>query len=212
MPPERPSDRSPAHTIHIVDDDTAVRRSLRRLLSSAGFETVTYDSASALLEAMPLPPDGCILLDVRMPEMDGLELQARLKRLGFRLPVIVMTGHGDIQTAVQTMKAGAVDFIEKPFDEESLFTAIDAALEPEHAGSGAYPGIVEAARRIAALSLRERQVLDALVAGQPNKVIAVSLGLSVRTVEVHRAHMLERLGAKSFAEAIRLAVMAALAG
>jgi two-component system, LuxR family, response regulator FixJ len=204
MPPECPS----AHTIHIVDDDAAVRRSLQRLLSSVGHETASYDSALALLEAMPLPPDGCLLLDVRMPGMDGLELQARLNRLGFRLPVIVITGHGDIRTAVQAMKAGAVDFIEKPFDEEPLFTAIDAALEQELAD----PGIVEAVRRIATLSPRERQVLDALVAGRPNKTIAVALGLSVRTVEVHRAHMLERLGVETLAEAVRLAVMAGMAG
>ena len=204
MPPECPS----AHTIHIVDDDAAVRRSLQRLLSSAGHETASYYSALALLEAMPLPPDGCLLLDVRMPGMDGLELQARLNRLGFRLPVIVITGHGDIRTAVQAMKAGAVDFIEKPFDEEPLFTAIDAALEQELAD----PGIVEAVRRIATLSPRERQVLDALVAGRPNKTIAVALGLSVRTVEVHRAHMLERLGVETLAEAVRLAVMADMAG
>jgi two-component system, LuxR family, response regulator FixJ len=204
MPPECPS----AHTIHIVDDDAAVRRSLQRLLSSAGHETASYDSALALLEAMPLPPDGCLLLDVRMPGMDGLELQARLNRLGFRLPVIVITGHGDIRTAVQAMKAGAVDFIEKPFDEEPLFTAIDAALEQELAD----PGIVEAVRRIATLSPRERQVLDALIAGHPNKTIAVALGLSVRTVEVHRAHMLERLGVETLAEAVRLAVVAGMAG
>jgi len=204
MPPECPS----AHTIHIVDDDAAVRRSLQRLLSSAGHETASYDSALALLEAMPLPPDGCLLLDVRMPGMDGLELQARLNRLGFRLPVIVITGHGDIRTAVQAMKAGAVDFIEKPFDEEPLFTAIDAALEQELADSG----IVEAVRRIATLSPREHQVLDALVAGRPNKTIAVALGLSVRTVEVHRAHMLERLGVETLAEAVRLAVVAGMAG
>jgi len=191
-----------------VDDDAAVRRSLQRLLSSAGHETASYDSALALLEAMPLPLDGCLLLDVRMPGMDGLELQARLNRLGFRLPVIVMTGHGDIRTAVQAMKAGAVDFIEKPFDEEPLFTAIDAALEQELAD----PRIVEAVRRIATLSPRERQVLDALVAGRPNKTIAVALGLSVRTVEVHRAHMLERLGVETLAEAVRLAVMADMAG
>jgi two-component system response regulator FixJ len=191
-----------------VDDDAAVRRSLQRLLSSAGHETASYDSALALLEAMPLPLDGCLLLDVRMPGMDGLELQARLNRLGFRLPVIVITGHGDIRTAVQAMKAGAVDFIEKPFDEEPLFTAIDAALEQELAD----PGIVEAVRLIATLSPRERQVLDALVAGRPNKTIAVALGLSVRTVEVHRAHMLERLGVETLAEAVRLAVMAGMAG
>jgi two-component system response regulator FixJ len=150
-----------------------------------------------------------MLLDVRLPGMDGLELQAQLTDLGVRLPVIVMNGQGDVPTAVRAMRAGAIDFIEKPFDEERLLMAIKAALasagqvERDH-------DVAEAAQRIGTLSPRERQVLDGLVAGRPNKVIAHDLGISVRTVEVHRARMLERLGVRSTSKAIRLAVMAML--
>ena len=143
-----------------------------------------------------------------MPGIDGLELQALLNRLGFRLPIVVMTGHGDVATAVQAMKAGAVDFIEKPCDDERLLGAIRRALTV--AGPAARNReTAAAAQRIATLSARERQVFDALTVGHPNKVVAFDLGISVRTVEVHRARMLERLGVRSLAEAIRLAVLAA---
>jgi two-component system response regulator FixJ len=201
MPTER--------TVHIVDDDAAVRRSLERLLDSVGLKTVSYEGAAAFLDAAVGLPAGCMLLDLRMPGIDGLELQARLPKLGVSLPVIVMTGQGDVQSAVRAMKAGAVDFIEKPYSDEALLSAIEAALaradraDPD--GEAA-----DARRRIATLSPRERQVLDALVAGRPNKVIAYDLGISVRTVEVHRARMMERLGVRQLAEAIRLSVMAGL--
>jgi len=196
--------------VFIVDDDAPVGRSLERLLRSAGFVAVVYESPFAFLDAAPKLSAGCVLLELWMPEMDGLELQARLNHLGFTLPVIVVTGHGDIQTAVQAMKAGAVDFIEKPFDDQYLLAAIEVALSKT--GRVARDrGVIEAVRRITALSPREREVLDALVAGRPNKIIASDLGISVRTVEVHRVRMLERLGANSLAEAIRLAVLAALA-
>jgi two-component system, LuxR family, response regulator FixJ len=197
-------------TVHVVDDDAAVRRSLERLLHSASHACVSYPTPAVFLNAVSELPGGCILLDVRMPDMDGLELQHRLNQLGVKLPVIVMTGQGDIQTAVRAMKAGAVDFIEKPFDDEALLGAIEAAL----ARSGRLDqarAATEAAHRIATLSPRERQVLDALVAGRSNKQIAFDLGLSVRTVEVHRARMMERLGARQLAEAIRLGVLAELA-
>ena len=141
--------------------------------------------------------------------MDGLELQTRLDALNIPLPVIVMTGYGDVQTAVRAMQAGAVDFIEKPFDDASLVAAIEAALA--RAGRSVQDNeVLAAAERIASLSRREREVLDALVAGRPNKMIAYDLGLSVRTVEVHRAHMLDRLGVRSLADAVRLSVMATL--
>ena len=196
--------------VHVVDDDPAVRRSLGQLLYSADFECVGYESAVAFLEAAPGISAGCVLLDVKMPEIDGLAVQGQLTHLGFDLPVIVITGHGDVSTAVAAMKGGAVDFIEKPFDDERLFASIEAALA--NSGSGRTDReAAEAAERIATLSPRERQVLDALVAGRPSKVIAYDLGISVRTVEVHRARMLERLGTRRLAEAIRLAVLADLA-
>ena len=197
-------------TVHVVDDDAAVRRSLERLLDAAGFRVVSYDSPLAFLSVAPGLSAGCVLLDIQMPGTDGLEVQAHLNRLGVPLPVIVMTGHGDVTSAVQAMKAGAVDFLEKPFDDETLLNAIEAAL-----AKASRPirdrEAVHAAQRIATLSSREREVLDALLAGRPNKVIAFDLGISVRTVEVHRARMMERLGIRQFAAAIRLAIMASLA-
>jgi two-component system response regulator FixJ len=163
----------------------------------------------AFLASAPGLSSGCVLLDVRMPGMDGLTLQARLAKLDNHLPVVVMTGQGDVQTAVRAMKAGAVDFIEKPYDDEVLVKAIELALSLPRQ-SDRNREAAEAAQRVAALSPRERQVLDALVAGRPNKVIAYDLGISARTVEVHRARMMERLGVRQLAEAIRLAVMARL--
>ena len=204
------SAKSDQRVIHVVEDDAAIRRSLERLLGSAGFSPVLYESAVGFLGAAQGLSTGCVLLDIRMPDMDGLELQTRLNRLGFALPIIVMTGHGDVQIAVQAMKAGALDFIEKPFDDDRLLGAIEQAL----ALSGRVSRdreMAEALDKAAALSPREREVLDGLVAGKPNKVIAYGLGISVRTVEVHRARMLERLGTRSTAEAIRLGVMATLA-
>jgi two-component system response regulator FixJ len=194
-------------TVHVVDDDSDVRRSLGQLLNSADFECVGYESALAFLEAAPGISAGCVLLDIKMPEIDGLAMQGRLARLGFSLPVIVITGHADVSTAVEALKGGAVDFIEKPFDDERLIAAIEAAL----ANSRREPAdreTAEAANRIATLSPRERQVLDSLVAGRQSKTIAYDLGISVRTVEVHRARMLQRLGTRRLAEAIRLAVLA----
>jgi two-component system response regulator FixJ len=193
--------------IYVVDDDAGVRRSLERLLDAAGFRAISYETAAAFLNAAPSLAAGCILLDIRMREMDGLELQARLIELGISFPVIVMTGQGEVQGAVRAMKAGAVDFIEKPFSDDVLFNAIEAAFaRPNRSDS-----MQQAAQRIAKLSPREREVLDALVAGRSNKIIAFDLGLSVRTVEVHRARMMDRLGVGQLAEAIRLAVMARIA-
>ncbi len=202
MPAER--------TIHVVDDDAGVRRALERLLRAGGFTPITYATSLAFLDAPQTLSAGCLLLDVRMPGMDGLQLQERLNELGRRIPVIIMTGNGDIQTAVRAMKAGAVDFIEKPFDDDALLAAIEAALAMT-AQIDREQASVRAAERLADLSAREREVLDALVAGHPNKVIAGDLGISVRTVEVHRARMLQRLGTRRLADAIRLAVIASLA-
>lgn len=195
-------------SVHVVDDDPAVRRALERLLSAAGFEPVGYPSGFEFLEAAPRLAAGCVLLDLRMPGMDGLELQAELGRLGCPLPVIIVTGDGDVPTAVRAIKSGAVDFVEKPIDEDGLIEKIEAALAGCDAGA---LGAAAAAKRIAALSRREHQVLDALVAGRQSKAIAYDLGLSVRTVEVHRARMMKRLGIRCLAEAIRLAVLAGFA-
>jgi two-component system, LuxR family, response regulator FixJ len=196
-------------TIHVVDDDAAVRLSLERLLGSMGFATVSYTTSDAFLHEAPRLVGGCVLLDLKMPGISGLEVQVRLKAVGFALPIIVITGHGDVQTAVRAMRAGAFDFLEKPYEDEVLVRAIDAAFAtaPHHRDQQA----LDAAQRIAELSPREREVLEALVAGASNKVIALDLGLSVRTVEVHRARMMNRLGTRQLAEAIRLAVLATLA-
>ena len=201
MPAER--------TIHVVDDDAAVRRSLELLLGSMGFITISYAAPNSFLLAAPGLTDGCVLLDVKMPGIGGLEVQARLKTIGFALPIIVITGQGDIQTAVRSMKAGAFDFLEKPYEDEVLLRAIEAALATTPHGHDQQT--LDAVQRIAQLSPREREVLEALVAGASNKVIAFDLGLSVRTVEVHRARMMDRLGTHQLAEAIRLAVLATLA-
>ena len=201
MPAER--------TIHVVDDDAAVRRSLELLLGSMGFITVSYAAPDSFLLAAPGLTDGCVLLDVKMPGVGGLEVQSMLKAIGFALPIIVITGQGDIHTAVRSMKAGAFDFLEKPYEDEALLRTIEAAFAtPPH---GHDQQTLDAVQRIAELRPREREVLEALVAGASNKVIAFDLGLSVRTVEVHRARMMDRLGTRQLAEAIRLAVLATLA-
>lgn len=197
-------------TVYVVDDDAAVRRSLERLLDAAGFHAVLFEAAAAFLDARPAPTNCCALIDIQMPGTDGLELQSQILELGITLPVIMMTGQGDVQMAVRAMKAGAVDFIEKPFEDTALFAAIEAAFS-RASRSDRLSELEKASRRIATLSPREREVLDALVAGQSNKVIAFDLGLSVRTVEVHRARMMDRLGVRQLAEAVRLAVMARLA-
>jgi two-component system response regulator FixJ len=196
--------------VHIVDDDPAFRRSVEVLLDSAGFATRAYASAPAVLNPASQLSGGCILLDVQMPEMNGLELQARLNELGICLPVIVMTGQGDVATAVRAMKAGAVEFVEKPFDDDLLLMTIETALAAGAGRVSRQRAIGDAAALIAMLSPRERQVLEGILAGRSTKMIAHDLGISPRTVEVHRAHMLERLCTRSIAEAIRLAVMAGL--
>ncbi len=195
-----------AALVHVVDDDASVRESLALLLESAGFSVRTYDSAPAFLRAVSDRAAGCVLTDVQMPELNGLELQRRMSELGIRLPVIVMTGHGDVPIAVEALKAGATDFLEKPFEETHLLEAVNSAIarsQREHQEAAA---VADVAARMATLTPREREVLDRLVAGQPNKTIAYDLGSSPRTVEVHRARVMEKMGAHSLAELVRMTI------
>ncbi|CAH2602867.1 Transcriptional regulatory protein FixJ [Rhodovastum atsumiense] len=213
-PPDEASPAPRAPTVHIIDDDEAVLRGIGLLLRSVRIPTVGHLSGLAFLDALPAQDDviGCVLTDLRMPGLDGIGLLRRLRERRFRRPVIVMTAHGDISTAVRAMKEGATDFIEKPFDEDILLAAIEAALRARPAAPAEpappEPEAARAAARIAALSPRERDVLALLVAGKPNKTIAHDLGLSPRTVEVHRARLMARLGVHSLAEAVRLALLA----
>ncbi|HTI81158.1 MAG TPA: response regulator FixJ [Acetobacteraceae bacterium] len=191
--------------IHVVDDDEAVRDSLTVLLEAAGFAVRAYESPTALLGAS-LGTIGCVLTDVRMPEMDGLELQRRLREAGRRLPVIVMTGHGDIPIAVEAMKAGAADFLEKPFDDEQLLASVRRAIAASERVRDEAEAAADIVTRLASLTPKEREVLDKLVEGLPNKTIAYDLGSSPRTVEVHRARVMEKMGARSLPELVRMTI------
>ena len=193
--------------VFIVDDDEAVRDSLELLLESAGHAVQVFEAAHDALEACRARPPACIVTDVRMPEMDGLEFQEKLTASGIRVPVIVMTGHADVPLAVRAMKAGAIDFIEKPFGDEVILASIDGALrrKPQAATD---PALVE---RLDSLTPREREVLELLVVGHPNKVIAHRLDISPRTVEIHRAHVMEKMKAKSLPELVRTAMQAGVA-
>jgi two-component system response regulator FixJ len=193
-------------SVHVIDDDEAIRDSLAFLLGAADIAAATYDSAESFLAALPSLSAGCIVTDVRMPGMSGLDLTRRLKALGSAMPVVVMTGHGDVPLAVEAMKAGAVDFIEKPFSDEVMLGVVRAAV-----GRSADAGRQSAERaalvaRMDSLSMRERQVLDALVAGRANKVIAFDLGISPRTVEVYRANVMTKMQATSLSELVRMAL------
>jgi two-component system, LuxR family, response regulator FixJ len=197
-----------APLVHVVDDDASVRESLALLLETAGFAVRTYDSAPAFLQAASDRTAGCVLTDVQMPELNGLELQRRMGELGIRLPVIVMTGHGDVPIAVEALKAGAVDFLEKPFEESHLLEAVANAIAVSQREHDEAAAVADIAIRIATLTPREREVLERLVAGQPNKTIAYDLGSSPRTVEVHRARVMEKMGARSLAELVRMTIAA----
>ena len=190
--------------VHVVDDDLAVRQSLSFLLASDGLPVRLHESALAFLEAMTETATGCIVTDVRMPGIDGIELLRRLKARGFSLPVIVMTGHADVPMAVEAMKEGAVDFLEKPFSDDAFLATVHQALLRQEKSShqGAQAAQVQA--RFEGLSERERQVLDGLVAGKANKVIAYDLGISPRTVEIYRANVMTKMQAKSLSELVRM--------
>ncbi|MGN6057695.1 MAG: response regulator FixJ [Sphingomicrobium sp.] len=194
--------------VHLVDDDEAIRRSVGFMLKTSGYHVRTYESGVELLKGAPHLEPGCILLDIRMPGMDGLEVQAALRDKGVTLPVIIMTGHGDVSLAVQAMKAGSVDFIEKPFEKAVLLSAIEHGIERMRKSAANHDRADEAAVRLQALTPREREVLDGLAKGLPNKTIAYDLGISPRTVEIHRANVMSKLGVRSLSEALRIAFAA----
>ena len=194
--------------VHLVDDDEAIRRSVGFMLKTSGFHVRSYESGVKLLKSASSLEPGCILLDIRMPGMDGLEVQSTLRAKGIGLPVIIMTGHGDVALAVQAMKAGAVDFIEKPFEKAVLLSAIEHGVERLKRSAADVDRADEAAVRLQALTPREREVLDGLAKGLPNKTIAYDLGISPRTVEIHRANVMSKLGVRSLSEALRIAFAA----
>jgi len=196
-------------TVHVVDDDEAIRDSLTLLLGAAGFTAASYPSADAFLAAAPQGP-GCIVIDVRMPGMGGLELQEELARRGRRIPVIVMTGHAEVPLAVKAMKAGAVDFVEKPFEEQAMLAAIRRAFSLGLKTARAEAEGNEIGSRLAQLTPREREVLDALVAGKPNKIIAYELSISPRTVEIHRARVMDKMAARTLSDLVRMALSVGL--
>lgn len=197
-------------TIHLVDDDEAIRRSASFMLRTSGYVVKTYASGVEFLAAAAEAAPGCVLLDVRMPGMDGLEVQKALRDRGLFLPVIVMTGHGDIAVAVEAMKNGAVDFIEKPFEKSTLVGAIESGFERLEQAGKRHARAEEAQARLKVLTGRERDVLEGLVKGYPNKTIAYDLGISPRTVEIHRANLMTKLAVASLSEALRLAFAAGL--
>jgi two-component system response regulator FixJ len=194
--------------VHVVDDDLAVRDSLAFMLASDGLPVCLYESASAFLDTVEAAA-GCIVTDVRMPGVDGIEFLRRLKLRGMTVPVIVMTGHADVPLAVAAMKEGAVDFIEKPFDDELFLTAVRAALDRQARGVAVDAATREVRQRIDSLSQRERQVLDGIVAGKANKIVAYELGISPRTVEIYRANVMSKMKAGSLSALVRMSLLAA---
>jgi len=196
--------------IHIVDDEEAIRRSAGFMLKTSGYAVLTYASGDAFLQAAKDVEPGCVLLDVRMPGMDGLEVQKAMAERGIAMPVVVLTGHGDITVAVRAMKGGAVDFIEKPFEKVVLLTAITAAFERLDDAGARAARAGDAAVAIAALTNREQDVLRGMAQGLPNKTIAFDLAISPRTVEVHRANLMAKLQVKNLSEALRIAFAAGL--
>jgi len=195
---------NPDIVVHIVDDEEAVRNSLAFLLGTSGFATRIHESASAFLEVAQGIRNGCLITDLRMPDLDGVELLRRLQERGAMLPAIVISGHGDVQMAVEAMKNGALDFIEKPFSDDVLIAAIERAVEQAETSTRDDAAARAIASRLASLSERETQVLKGVVGGLPNKVIAYELGLSPRTVEVYRAGLMGKMNASSLSELVRM--------
>ncbi|MBW8297962.1 response regulator [Sphingopyxis sp.] len=196
--------------IHIVDDEEAIRRSASFMLKTSGYAVETWATGVAFLKEIRHVPQGCVLLDVRMPEMDGLDVQQALLERGVTMPVIILTGHADVSIAVRAMKAGAVDFLEKPFEKAVLIAAIETAFDRVGKADGAAARAAEANVVLGVLTPREREVLEGLAEGLPNKTIAYDLGISPRTVEVHRANLMAKLDVRSLSDALRLAFAAGL--
>lgn len=196
--------------IHLVDDEEAIRKSIGFMLRTNGYGVQTWDSGAAFLKGVRKAEPGCVLLDVRMPGLDGLTVQQELRNSGVTLPIIIITGHADIGLAVQVMKAGAIDFIEKPFEKSVLLGAVDAALDRMNDMAAHESRATAAAVRLARLTAREHEILQGLAEGLPNKSIAHDLGISPRTVEVHRANVMSKLDVHSLSEALRLAFAAGM--
>jgi len=194
----------------VIDDDEAARQSLEFLLKTADINVRTFESAKQFLQALPEIGSGCIITDVRMPEMSGIDLLRQVKRLNVGLPVIVITGHGDVALAVEAMKIGAIDFLEKPFDDGLLLTSVRTALRKDALAARHNAEVAEVQSRLASLSTRERQVLEGLVAGKANKVIAFDLGISPRTVEIYRANVMTKMAANSLSDVVRIAITAGI--
>jgi two-component system, LuxR family, response regulator FixJ len=193
--------------VHVIDDDQAVRQSIEFLLRTSGVMACTYESASAFLNALPTIESGCVITDVRMPGISGIDLLRRLSEMQIKLPVIVVTGHGDVPLAVEAMKIGAIDFLEKPFDDEHLLGAVRSALNRSRENAAHEAERAELHARLSSLTNREREVLDGLVAGKPNKIIAFDLAISPRTVEIYRANVMTKMAATSLSELVRMALL-----
>jgi two-component system, LuxR family, response regulator FixJ len=194
--------------IYVIDDDEAMRDSLHFLLDSSGFDVTLFESAQSFLDALPELTFGCIVSDVRMPGIDGIELLKRLKTAHSAFPILIMTGHGDVPLAVEAMKLGAIDFLEKPFEDERLIAMIETAIRQAEPAAKSEAITQDIAARIATLSPRERQVMDGLMAGLSNKLIAREYDISPRTIEVYRANVMTKMGANSLSELVRLAMRA----
>lgn len=197
-------------TVHLVDDDDAIRRSAGFLLKTSGFLVITYPSGDAFLARAKTAAAGCVLLDIRMLGMDGLEVQQALNDRGIDLPVILLTGHGDVKLAVRAMQAGAVDFLEKPFEKIALLAAMEKAFSRLREGNRLQMSAADAAVQLASLTGRERDVVEGLIQGHPNKTIAFDLGISPRTVEIHRANLMRKLDASSLSDVLQIAFAAKL--
>ena len=203
-----PSDQA---VVHVIDDDEAMRDSLAFLLGAAGMEVRTYESATGFLDVVSkVATTGCVITDVRMPGMSGIDLLRRLRELELGIPVIVITGHGDVPLAVEAMKIGALDFLEKPFDDEVLLASVRSAFKQLNQDQGRQAERNEIARRLAGLSNRERDVLEGLVRGHANKQIAYDLGISPRTIEIYRANLMTKMLAASLSDLVRMALVAGI--